>query len=567
MGAGWALDLGTSNTGLALWDGEAHRPRLLELPEICRKPAGDDHFEAPRLIPSATEALPADGLGFWGRMGRRPFWLKRRFWGQHAHIGRPALERSESGRRPAFCGSFKSALQRAPLKTLATLQGEQLSGRDVAQLFLRELFREAFVHTGERIRELTITAPVDSYETYRAELAGVCKRLGVNELHFLDEPVAAAIGYGVSLKDRKRVLVVDFGAGTLDLALVDLSPRGVADGSCEVLAKAGRMVGGNLVDQWLLDDFCAALNYRLDPAAGGDQAFWHRLMLAEARRVKEAVFFNPKETFSVTPPEELALFEARLRGAPGALHFDRARLVGILRTKGLYDALGGCLDDVLEQAKDAGIGPDGVEEVLMVGGSTLLPDVYLQFEERFGRDRVRAWQPFEAVAYGACAFAADTFSQSDFIVHDYAFLTYDPGTHEPEYTVIVPKGTRIPTKPDFWKRRLVPTCSLGEPERIFKLVVCELGRPDEGGDRQFAWDEGGKLHKLGGKGGTEILVVSLNESNPTLGTLDPPHSPRDRNARLEIAFGVNADRWLTAHVDDLKTGKTLMADEPVVRLL
>jgi len=204
----------------------------------------------------------------------------------------------------------------------------------------------------------------------------------------------------------------------------------------------------------------------------------------------------------------------------------------------------------------------------MVGGSTLLPNVYTQFEERFGRDRVRAWQPFEAVAYGACAFAANSFSQSDFIVHDYAFVTYNSKTHEPEHTVIIPKGTRIPTKPDFWRNRLVPTCSLGVPEEIFKLVICEIGNNNEG-ERKFTWDASGNIHKLGGRqGGTgEQLIVPLNESNPTLGFLKPPHSPSDRKPRLDISFSVNAERWLCATVIDLKTKKNLMKEETVVRLL
>jgi len=54
---------------------------------------------------------------------------------------------------------------------------------------------------------------------------------------------------------------------------------------------------------------------------------------------------------------------------------------------------------------------------------------------------------------------------------------------------------------------------------------------------------------------------------PTLGYLDPPHSPRDRRPRLDIAFGVNAERWLIATVRDLLTHKELMHQEPVVRLL
>jgi len=133
--------------------------------------------------------------------------------------------------------------------------------------------------------------------------------------------------------------------------------------------------------------------------------------------------------------------------------------------------------------------------------------------------------------------------------------------------VIVPRGTRFPTALDLWKRQLVPTCALGEPEKVFKLVVCEVGRAGEG-DRRFAWDEAGQLHRVGGTASEPApLVVRLNEANPALGYLEPPHSPQDNRPRLEVAFGVNGERWLCATVFDLRTKKHLMREEPVVRLL
>jgi hypothetical protein len=103
---------------------------------------------------------------------------------------------------------------------------------------------------------------------------------------------------------------------------------------------------------------------------------------------------------------------------------------------------------------------------------------------------------------------------------------------------------------------------------MFKLVVCEIGRGHSDA-RQFSWDSAGNVHRLGSgaPGAKDALVVPLNESNPTLGYLDPPHPPSDRRPRLEIAFGVNEDRWLTATVVDLKTKKTLLRDATVVRLL
>jgi hypothetical protein len=62
-------------------------------------------------------------------------------------------------------------------------------------------------------------------------------------------------------------------------------------------------------------------------------------------------------------------------------------------------------------------------------------------------------------------------------------------------------------------------------------------------------------------------VVPLNDASPALGQLEPPHAPRDRRPRLEIAFGVDDDRWLIATVVDLLTQRTLMDRQPVVRLL
>lgn len=564
----WAIDLGTTNTGVARWSDEEGRPRLVELPEICRRPGSDDHLEAPLLVPSVTQVF--ESLGFWARVGKWPPVAKSMFLGKQAYIGRPAMEMNAGQPRPSYATTFKPYLGRAPLRSVARVGKRPVSARDIARLFIRELLVEVKETTGERIRDVVITTPVDSYESYRAEVSEILKSQGVRRVRFLDEPVAAAIGYGLGLKQNRLCVVVDFGGGTLDVALVSLTAKGVQEGACEVLGKEGRPIGGNLVDRWLMASFCETLGYPLPELndAGEPKAFWGRMMLQETCRVKESVFFKENDTFLPTPPDELHRFDERIRGESATLAVSREDIVEVLEQKGLYTALNECIDGVLDQAEKHGITEKDIEDVLMVGGSTLLPGVYPVFEERFGRDVVRAWQPFEAVAYGAAAFAADQSNQSDFIVHDYAFVTHDLHTHEKQYSVIVPHGTRFPTSSDFWKRQLVPTCSLGEPETMFKLVICEVGR-DYVGDRKFTWDADGRLHKLGGKGDErkDPLVVPLNESNPTLGYLKPPHPPSDKRPRLEIAFGVNTERWLCATVYDLRTKKYMMREEPVVRLL
>lgn len=560
----WAIDFGTTNTGVARWNTRERRPQLISLPRIRRAPDATEPLQAPSLIPSATHILEPSGLlsriGRWGPLSRR------RFIGRWADIGRAALELNEGLHAPALATSFKRELGRGALRTCARVGHTHYTARDVARIFLRELLAEIQSETGERPRELVITTPVDAFEAYRAELKQIARELGIRSLRFIDEPVAAAIGYGLGLKRERLALIVDFGGGTLDIAALRLTARGTERGMCEVLAKEGRLLGGDDVDRWLVEHLAARLELPLKPDAppGSSPDIWFRLMLSEARRVKEAVYFAPTARVALHPPEELRRFEARLRGEAAELELSREELIRLLNERGLYDTLEAALESVLQQLEATGRDPEAIEDVLMIGGSTLLPEVYSLFEARFGRDKVRAWQPFEAVAFGACAYAADCFAQSDFIVHDYALVTHDPKTHDARYNVVVPSGTRFPTSPELWKRKLTPTCPLGEPESLFKLVIGEMAQARPG-EQHMSWDSEGQLHAV--VEGKPQLVVELNASNPTLGVLRPPHPPGDRKPRLEVALGVNAERWLCATVFDLRSRRYLMRGEPVVRLL
>ena len=557
----WALDLGTTNSAVARWDDSRARPSLVELAAVCRDPEHDDPLEAPRLVPTSVDLVERPGLldriGSWGFVSRHAFL------GRRAHIGRQALQRNYGVARPSFVPTFKLALMGESLRPLARVGRQSVSAREAAHCFLRELLAEVKRATGARVRDLVVTSPVSAFETYRAEVQGILGRLGVRRVRFLDEPVAAALGYGLSLVEERSVLVVDIGGGTMHVVLVRFAPRSAMGGQAQVLGKQVRHLGGNAVDGWVLADLCRQLG---DPLVEEDDErtrLWRRLMLAEACRVKEAVFFTESAEFLFSPPGLAGSIDPRRPGG-ATVALTRADLVRILEENGFNRGLDGSIDGVLEEAK---LAVKDVDDVLLVGGSTLLPGVFPRLEARFERRRLRAWQPFEAVAYGAACFAADRVSAVDFIVHDYAFVTHDPRTGDAQHTVIVPRGTRFPTAADLWKRQVVPTCSLGEAETIFKLLICEIARGDGSGERRFVWDASGGLHKVGGADGKAEVVVPLNATSPTLGYLDPPHSPRDRRPRLEIAFGVNAERWLIATVRDLLTQKELMSEEPVVRLI
>lgn len=560
---GWALDLGTTNCGVARWDEAVGKPRLIELPAVCRKLDAKDPLEAPRLVPSAVHFI--ENPGTLDRLGSWPPLARRFFIGRRALIGRQALERNDGVVHPSFVPTFKPGLSTEALRPLARVGRESLTARDAAQAFLRELLREIKRETGQRVRDIVVTSPVMAFETYRAEVQQALRQLGVHRVRFVDEPVAAALGYGISLTHDRTVLVVDVGGGTMHVVLVRLSPQGAVSGQATVLAKRGRLLGGNAVDGWVLSDLCRQMGHDLTTEDDEVTRLWRRLMLAEACRVKESVFFEDEAAFLLSPGG-MTSREASVPGS-GLVTLTRTRLREILDEHGFFRSLAVSLEEVLEQGR---VTPDDVEDVLLVGGSTLLPGFFSWFEERFERHRVRAWQPFEAMAYGGACFASDRMDALDYIAHDYAFVTHDPKTGDPQHTIIVPRGTRFPTSPELWKRQLVPTCALGEPENLFKLLICEVSRSHSDGgsdERRFVWDAAGDVHKVGGSSGDPQVVVPLNSASPTLGYLDPPHSPRDRRPRLEIAFGVSSERWLIATVRDLLTQRELMREEPVIRLV
>jgi len=199
--------------------------------------------------------------------------------------------------------------------------------------------------------------------------------------------------------------LVDFGAGTLDFALIRGEERSRDRGHCTVLAKEGAPVGGNIIDAWIVEDICERYQYSYDRfSADHELQWWYRILLNEACRVKESLFFKKSETFYLLPSKLMTNYLRPLKGNRpghrGPLDYSREDLVALLEKRGLYRMINALVDSLLAGAKSKGIQEKLIDEVLMVGGSTLLPNVYSVLEKRFGRDRVRAWQPFNAVAFG-----------------------------------------------------------------------------------------------------------------------------------------------------------------------
>ena len=532
----WGIDLGTTNTVVAVCAAREASPRSVALPGLSLE---DGHWlapvlangkwegSAPPVIPSVVELLDARGRG--------------------ALAGAAAVHSAFPGAPPpTLARSFKRWLGRGGTHPVARAKWGPVSAAAAGEAFLRALrqgmqrseyapggFRGWWQRrAGRGGGEVVIPAPVDSYESYSREVARLAGLAGFARVRSIEEPVAAALGYGVDSAKPQRVLLVDFGGGTLDLAVVRLGGAQARAGRAEVLATAGKELGGETVDRWL----CELVARK---RAGVDADLVH----AEAGWEVEAA------------KKRLSLHEAgpapiRMRGVVLA-EVAREELLDTLSDRGLYDDLAGGIEEVLRAAArregegDAPLRPD---ELLLVGGSTQLPGVTECVASASGC-RPREWQPFEAVAMGAALFAAGR-SVDPVLYHDYALRVRAEFT-EPavyEYERIVPSGSRYPTDKD-----VVRHYSVLPGKRSFSLSVCEIGRF---GWPALPWQRRRDAEYWQPRSEEQRQrALCLNEAAPEI----PIRPPSEQDApRLRVAFRVDADRCLRADVDDLLTKKRIL---------
>lgn len=540
----WAIDLGTTNTLVAKWVGtHAATVAIEELTDY--EPA----WRTP-LIPSAIYFQDS----------------------QRAIIGRPALAAREFIHSPDLLAlgplarSFKKSLARASQQAVAHIGSESISARQCATVFLRELLQATSDYERERIEphrnrlkqlmqalvwwrkvgqvtDLTMTVPVESYEPYRAELAQITRKLGVPHFRTLDEPVAAALGYGVDLGAEKYVMVVDFGGGTLDIAIVQTHApsSGGRDGGLQgrgrLLAARGLNLGGETVDGWLADFGCQRLR--------AHQSTLRPLLLSQAEAIK-------KDLSNKATVADASYF--LLQGGE-RITITRQEFVELLEQKELYKTLEriteATLDDCAHEINDAQL-----DAVLLVGGSTLLPKVRELFERLFGAQRVHYWEPFEAVVKGAAIFGAG-YSVDQIVHHDYALRVYNDKHQRPEYERLVRRGTGYPTPNPFETRYYAVT----EGQTIFRLPICEVGYA---GQTTLPWTRGsnGNEYWLPTEAEETECVVTLNEGDAL--KLQPPG--QGAAARLRIDFTIDENRYLCATIHDLMKQRDMRTDERVVML-
>lgn len=528
MGIHWGIDLGTSNTTVC--HDRGGEPHVVNLPDLAKV----EPLTQTPVIPSCVCILD-----------RRA---------ERVLIGQQALDYNWDGRAPGWAAGFKVHLGREATRPLTRVDGRSFSARDVAALYLRELVGALEAELGERVDDVAIATPSGSFETYRAELREAVRSLDRTPLlarwwarlvgrdtgirfRTVDEPVAAALGYGVDVGRPTTILAFDFGAGSLEAAVIRTGERdAAATGRAAVLAKQGVRLGGDDVDGWILETVV--------PSALHDWPEWQVALRWEAERAKLLASAGRRAEFT---------FRNETWGS-----LDHAGLTDLLAGRGLFDEVHGLLDRLVDElARGHGLGAADVDEVILEGGSTLLPGVRDLLSDRFGRDRVREWLPFESVARGACLFARGG-AVEDFIYHDYGIRVRGEDGRD-AYELLIPRGTRYPTPEDHVTRYYAPGF---DGQEALNLFVCEVGRI---AGRPVAWEPGPNGHPrfVPSEDGARAFCPCLNEADPAL-PLRPPG--RGEAPRLRVSWMVDENRWLCASVHDLHRKEDLRTRRPVVRL-
>ncbi len=528
-----AIDFGTSNTLVAVWDAERNEGVPFHVPEFGRpmRSLGGALTESISVIPSLIH-----------------YTTDRRRW-----IGQQVLQRNLEHSERTFRWMKRYIANRSPRAVL--VDGRRTSHFDAGREFLATVLAVATAELNVQDEEISLTVPVESFEHYDDWLASVAESVGLPRFRLIDEPSAAALGYGGHIQAGHVYLIFDFGGGTLDVAvvLIEESESAALGRRCRVLGKAGADLGGTTIDQWLFQEFLER-NQRSD--ADEDVRTLSRILLQECERAKERLTFEERASITVVHPHT---------GASLMTEFSRYDLEELLDRHEALTQIDQTIRRAVNAARERGYDEDHIQSVLMVGGSSLIPCVQRTVRRIFGRERVRCERPLDAVARGAAALVAGV-DFYDHIQHDYAIQHVDPQTGEYRYRVLVNRGTPYPTSEPV-ARLTVKATHPGQTQ--LGIAIYELGQTNARTNKQpleLVFDPSGAARVVEVPPDEEDRRTRfwINEHAPTFLRADPPAAAGQ--PRFEVEFSVDANKRLLISARDLQTGRQIYRDFPVVKL-
>ena len=387
---------------------------------------------------------------------------------------------------------------------------------EISSMILQKVKLDAEEKLGEKITDAVITCPANFDDSQRKATQTAGEIAGFNVLRIINEPTAAALAYGLGRKNAEKVLVYDFGGGTFDVTVLDVSPDTV-----EVLSTGGEPhLGGEDFDQrimtFIIEDF--------KKKEGVDLAKDNLAL----QRLKEAA---EKAKIELSTAGQTAINLPFISAdASGPKHLDEKI------TKAQFD---GMTQDLVEQSMkrvektlaEAKVSKEQINEIVLVGGTTLIPQVRDAVKNYFGKEPNRSINPEEVVAMGAAIEAEILKARSEgrapegdiksVLLLDVLPLSLGIETLGGISTVVISKNTTIPTA----KTQVFSTAADSQPSVEINILQ---------GERPMAADN----RSLG-----RFILNGI------------PPAPRGM-PQIEVAFDIDANGILTTTAKDKASGKT-----------
>ena len=412
------IDLGTTNSVVAVMEGG--------------DPVVIPNAEGGRTTPSVV-GFTKDGERLVGQIAKRQavtnpqntvFSIKR-------FMGRKMSEVKEEAARVPYKVSGGT-------NDVATVevQGKRYTPPEISAMILQKMKQTAEDYLGYKVEKAVVTVPAYFNDSQRQATKDAGKIAGLDVLRIINEPTAAALAYGLDKKKDEKVAVFDLGGGTYDISVLELYD---VEGSRQFEVKSTNgdtHLGGDDFDQrvidWLVTEFKRdqAIDLSKDPMA--------------LQRLKEAAE-KAKMELSTTQSTDINLpFITADQSGPKHLNYQLTRA----KFEQLVDDLIQRTIPPMEQAlKDAGIKPNEIDEVILVGGSTRIPKIQEIVKKFFGKEPNKGVNPDEVVAIGAAIQGAVlTGEQKDVLLLDVTPLSLGIETLGGVTTVLIPRNTTIPTK-------------------------------------------------------------------------------------------------------------------------
>jgi molecular chaperone DnaK len=491
------IDLGTTNSAVAVMEGG--EPKILE------------NAEGNRTTPSIV-AISKSGERLVGLLAKRQSVTnpKNTIFSVKRLIGRkwsdPEVQRDKAW--------LSYDIQEGPNGSVQVKMGDNkwYSPEEISSMVLAKLKADAEAKLGEKVEEAVITVPAYFDDSQRQATKNAGEIAGLKVRRIVNEPTAAALAYGLNKQKNEKIVVYDFGGGTFDISVLEVS-----EDTVEVKSTGGDThLGG--------DDFDKKIQEYLVQEYKKQEGIDISKDALALQRLKEAAEKAKHELSTATETEINLPYISS--DANGPKHFvmklSRAKLESLVQEY-IDHSVQLTKETVTQTApKGAGYQLSEINEVILVGGQTRMPAIQEAVKKLFGKDPHQGINPDEVVAVGAAIQAGILQGDvKDILLLDVTPLTLAIETFGSVATPMIPKNTTVPTA----KSQTFSTAA--DNQTSVEVHVLQGERPMAADNKTLA----------------KFILDGI------------PPSPRGM-PQIEVTFDIDANGILNVSAKDKASGKT-----------